>query len=131
MLKQNWEHCFYWSGKYVLSVKRTYISSAYTDNIYLTDSFCKCFDFWKFLSFIWLGEYFFSSFLYFFCGEGGGGGGRGEREGKGEGEEAERGRVTLSFLKLKSSFSEIKDSKWTKRNKKTTEIKTKKVTKLI
>ena len=100
MLKQNWEHCFHWSGKYVLSVKRTYISSAYTDNIYLADSFCKCFDSWKFLSFILLGEYFFSSFLYFFCGGGRGQGGAGGV--KGEGEEVESGRVTLSFLKLKS-----------------------------
>ena len=77
------------------------------------------------------GRILFFFFFIFFLWRGGAGGGRGEREGKGEGEEAERGRVTLSFLKLKSSFSEIKDSKWTKRNKKTTEIKTKKVTKLI
>ena len=77
------------------------------------------------------GRILFFFFFIFFLWRGGGGGGRGAREGKSEGEEAERGRVTLSFLKLKSSFSEIKDSKWTKRNKKTTEIKTKKVTKLI
>ena len=81
------------------------------------------------------GRILFFFFFIFFLWRGGGGGGeggeRGKVRGKGEGEEAERGRVILSFLKLKSSFSEIKDSKWTKRNKKTTEIKTKKVTKLI
>ena len=44
---------------------------------------------------------FFLLFYIFFVPEGGGGRGRGGGV-KGEGEEVESGRVTLSFLKLKS-----------------------------